>query len=388
MNNIWIRKTGLSKANCKLFLRALRSFALAIFLVWGQATKVSTRAESNNQPLKIGFIMVGPVADWGWNYAHDQGRKFLEDKLKGRVQTTVAENVPESAEVERVMEKMIAQGNKLIFATSYGYLEPALRVAARHPDVIVMHCGRPNPHPMKNVGSYAIDFVNHFAPMYVAGIVAGCMTKKNEIGYVAAHPVPPLLQGLNSFTLGAHSVNPKVRVHVVWTNSWSDPAIEAEAAQGLIDRGVDVLAGHEDSTVTVVQTAEKHHLYSVGVHCDVHHLAKQGWLTGQHWDWGPFYVSITQSVLDHNWKPGDFHHGLKDGYGKLSSFGPMVPKTVQDRALSAWHDIEQRKLVIFKGPMKDRDGKERLPLGKIADDAYLGQMDWVVPGVEGSIPKK
>lgn len=340
------------------------------------------------EPLKVGFIMVGPVADWGWNYRHDQGRLYMESKLPGQVKSIVAENIPESAEVERVMEKMIAQGVKLIFATSYGYLEPALRVAGRHADVVIMHCGRPNPQHMKNVGSYGLSFVNHFNPMYAVGMIAGKMTKKNEIGYVAAHPVPPLLLSLNAFTLGARSVNPKVKVHVVWTNSWSDAPTEAEAAKGLIDRGVDVLASHLDSTVTVVQTAEKNHLYSVGYHADIGHLAPKGWLSGEYWDWGPLYVQIAQSVLNHTWKPGDDSHGSSYHYGKLSSFGAAVPKNLQEQATSTLRQIDAGKISIFKGPMKDRDGKERISAGQIANNDYFGTINWLVPGVEGSLPKK
>lgn len=339
------------------------------------------------QPLKIGFIMVGPVSDYGWNYAHDQGRKYIETQLKGQVQTTVAESIPESAEVERVMEKMIAQGNKLIFATSYGYLEPAVRVAKRHPDVTVMHCGRSTQNMMKNVGSYGIDFADHFHASYVAGMIAGRLTKKNDVGYVAAHPVPALLLGLNAFTLGAHSVNPKVKVRVVWTNSWSDAPTEAEAAKGLIDQGVDVLASHLDSAVTVVQIAEKNKLFSVGYHADAHHLAPKGWLTGQRWDWGPMYVNIVKSVLNHTWKPGDLLHTKQDAYGKLSSFGVAVPDKLHKQALSLFQDLENGKVVVFKGPMKDRDGKERIPTGKVLNNIELGNLNWVVSGVEGSLPK-
>jgi basic membrane protein A len=364
-----------------LFLSGILSF---FALAWNS---LAPAAVAEN-PLKIGFIMVGPVADWGWNYQHDQGRLYMESKMGDKVKTTVAENVPESAEVERVMEKMIAQGNKLIFATSYGYLDPALRVAARHPDVIIMHCGRPTPKGVKNFGSYGLDFHNHYGPQYVAGMIVGRMTKKNEIGYVAAHPVPPLLLTLNAFTLGARSVNPKVKVHVVWTNNWSDPPTEAEAAKGLIDRGVDVLAAHLDSTVTVVQTAEKNHLYSVGYHADVHHLAPKGWLAGECWDFGPFYLDTVRSVLNHTWKPGDDSLGSKFHYGKLSVIGPVVPKSLQEQALALLRDIDGGKMVIFKGPMKDRDGRQRLAAGEVPGNDYLGKVDWLVPGIEGSVPKK
>jgi basic membrane protein A len=365
---------------------AFKCFALAILLTYlPYSVRSAISAEVSNQPLKVGFIMVESVADYGWNYAHNQGRLYLESHMPGQVKTTFAENVPESSEVERVMEKMIAQGNKLIFATSYGYLEPALRVAARHPDVIIMECGRFNSQPIKNIGTYATTY---YDPMYAVGIVAGRMTKKNEIGYVGGHPVPPLILNLNAFTLGAQSVNPKVKVHVVWTNSWHDPPTEAEAAKGLIDSGVDIIVGHMDSAITVVQTAERNHLYSIGQHADAHHLAPKGWLTGPCWDWGPIYVQITKSVIDHTWKPVNQRYGAKDGSAKLASFGPAVPKAVQQEATALLQKIAEGKFVVFKGPLKDRNGKLQIPAGKIADYSYLEKIDWVVPGIEGSIPQK
>lgn len=364
------------------------------FLAWALVGTIvfcpTALADAPKQPLKIGFIMVGPLNDWGWNYAHNQGRLFMQSNLNRQVETTAVENIPESSEVERVMEKMIRQGNKLIFSTSYGYLEPALRVAKRHPDVVIMEGGRANNiQPAANLGSYGTEFVNHCGPMYVAGIVAGMMTKKNSLGYVAAHPVPPVLSTLNAFTLGARSVNPKVKVHVVWTNSWSDAPLEAEASKALIDSGVDVLAAHLDSPTTVVQTAEKHGIYSVGYHADEHHLAPKGWLTGEKWNWGPLYVQIVKSVLDHTWKNSD--QSTKEswqGYSDISSFGAAVPKNVQQNARDVLKKIETGQLQVFHGPLKDRDGKERLAAGKSADNKWFSEMNFVVPGVEGSLSKK
>ncbi len=214
------------------------------------------------------------------------------------------------------------------------------------------------------------------------------MTKKNEIGYVGAHPVPPLLVSLNAFTLGAHSVNPKVKVHMVWTNSWHDPVLEAEAAKSLIDQGVDVLMSQSDSSVAVVTVAEKNNLYSVGSHADLSHLAPHGWLTGSKWNWGPLYVKFVQSILDHSWKPENNRYGPKDNCIQLSSFGSAVPVAVQKEALAAFQKIKMGKFFVFKGPIKNREGVVKIPAGKIADSYYLETMDWVVEGIEGSIPKK
>ncbi len=210
---------------------------LLSLLACGEILLQQLAVAQNNSPLKIGFIYVSPVSDLGWSGAHEQGRKYLDKAMQGHVQTTIAESVPESAEVERVAEKMIAQGNKLIFSTSYGYLEPILRVAARHPDVIFMQCQRRS--TTKNVGTY---FARQADPLYIAGFIAGKVTKTNKLSYIGGYPVPAVVVCVNAFALGARAANPKARVRVVWTNSWADPATEAEATRGLIESGVDVVA--------------------------------------------------------------------------------------------------------------------------------------------------
>ena len=339
---------------------------------------------ASNEPLKVGFIMVGPVNDMGWNWWQEQGRRYVDSKLSGRVQTAVAEKVPESAEAERVMEKMIAQGNRVIFMTSYGYMEPGLRVASRHPEVFFMQVGRPNKGFPKNVGSYIVDFPD---PMYASGIVAARMTKSNEIGYELGHAVPLLIREVNAFTLGARSINPKVRVHVVWTNSWADPPTEAEAAKGLIDRGSDVIVSHFDSSLAAVRTADKNGVFSIGCNADLHGSSK-GWIVGQYWDWGPLYLKIINSVLDNSWKSGEQRYGPGAGYVKLSVFGSVVPKTAREEALKAFEQIKRGELIVFSGPLNDRNVKQRLAAGKKMQDSALDTMDWFVAGVDGALPKK
>lgn len=359
-------------------------FSIVLMVVLVAVNTVQAVDLQKTRPLKIGFVMVGSAADGGWNMAHEQGRLYLQSKMKGKVQTTVAERIPESAEAERVMEKMISQGNRLLFATSYGYLEPALRVAARHPEVIILQCARSIIKRRDNVASY---FVDRYQNMYVAGIIAGRLTKKGQIGYVSSHPVPPLIVALNAFALGAQSVNPKAKIQVVWTESWIDPPTEAEATKSLIDSGVDVIATQLDSPKTAIQTAERNNVYSIGCHVDLHEMAPQGWLTGQRWNWGPLYVKFAQSVIDKTWKPGDHYFKVKDGYSELSPFGKAVPQNVRDQALRAMRDIESGKLVIFKGPLKDRAGKERIPSGTSASTSQLVNMNWLVSGIEGAMPK-
>ena len=352
--------------------------------LFAQKANLAIAAGDTAAPLKVGFILVGPVNDFGWNYAHDQGRRYLEKALKGKVITSLAENVPENAEVERVMEKMIAQGTKLIFATSYGYLEPSFRVAARHPDVIIMHCGnRSRPQPVKNVSTY---WASQYQAAYVVGMVAGRATKKNSIGCIGGHAVPQILLKLNSFALGVHAVNPKAKVHVVWSNSWCDPSVEAEAAESLIDSGVDVLAsGDIDSPLTVARTAEKHHINTVSYNCsDLHSIAPKGWLVSAYFDWGPLYAKVCNSVVNHNWVASDARYGLKDGYVKLTDFGPTVPLAVQKEASDLVKQLADGRVIVFKGPIKDRQGKMRIAPGRSATESELEKIDWVVPWVEGS----
>ena len=339
-------------------------------------------ADKTGKPLKVAFVLVGPVSDYGYNYAHNLGRLYLQSHLPN-VETTVAEKVPESAEAERVMEKMIAQGNRLIFSTSYGYLEPAERVAKRHPEVIIMQTWRPS--KQKNVGMYA---AYQYQPLYAAGVVAGRMTKKNSIGFVCAHPVPILLQNVNSFTLGARSVNPKVKVHVVWTNSWSDPATEAEATKGLIESGVDVLGSVLDSPLVVAKTAEQNHIWLIGSQSDLRTVAPTTWLTGSRWNWNGSYLKIVKSVLDGSWQPAIQWLGMKEGAVELCPIGTTVPRSVAREATSAAEQIKQGTKVIFKGPLKDRDGKLRLAAGQIADAKWLSEMDFFVEGVDGTLPRR
>jgi basic membrane protein A len=334
-------------------------------------------------PLKVGFLFVGPTSDWGWSYAQNEGRRFVESALQGRVQTTFAENVPEGADAERVMEKMVAQGARLIFATSYAYLEPVLRVAARHPDVKFMQLSRFEKRD--NLGTY---FYLQFQPMYAAGVVAGRMTKSNKIGFVGSRQIPPILQTINAFALGVQSVNPTAKIKVVWTNTWVDPALEAEAAKGLFDSGVDVLGFDLSNPVAIVKTAESHGVYVVGCYTDVHPFAPKYWLTGASFNWGPYYTKVAQSVLDNNWKNGLTICGAENASVKLSSFGSAVPLAVQKEATAVMQKIKDGKFTVFQGPVKDTEGKIRLAAGQKPEIKWLSGMDFFIPGVEGSLPGK
>lgn len=341
----------------------------------GAKEEISTVA-----PLKIGFLFVGPISDKTWNYSHNQGRLYVESKLSHKVQTIFAENVPESAEAERVIERMISQGARLIFATSYGYLEPVLHVAARHPDVKFMQVNRFESR--SNLGTFF--FLDH-QPLYAAGIVAGRMTKTNKIGFVGLQPVPQFLQEANALALGIQSVNPKAKLNVVWTNSWNDPPTEAEVARTLVESGADVLAFY---SLALVKTAESQGAYIIALGSNFKEYSKKHWLTGASLNWGPFYTKVAQSVLDNNWKSGLAVCGAAGGNVQLAPFGAVVPDAVQKEASATMKEIETGDLVIFKGPLKDREGKERLARGQKADIKWFASMDFFVSGIDGNLPKK
>ncbi len=369
----------------KKLLASLGLCGILAFLILGLTSMNGCGKRDNGDskgPLKVGFITVGPKDDWGYNYAHDQGRLEVDKNMGKEVETTIVEKIPEGAEVERVMERMIADGTKLIFPTSYGYLDPALRVAERHPEVVFMHCG--GFKNSKNLGTY---FAYIHEPMYVAGFVAGKTTKTNKMGFVAAHPIPQVLRNINAFALGARAANPKATVSVVWTNNWYDPAKEAEATNGLIDQGADVVSMHQDSPITVVQTAEKRGVYTVGYHADVSQFAPKGWLTGARWNWGPLYTQIAKSVQDGSWKTSQYRAGMDGGAVTVSSFGKAVPEDVRKEALALKDKIVAKEFVVFQGPLKDRDGIERMAAGKMPDFDWMEKMNWFVEGVQGTIAK-
>jgi basic membrane protein A and related proteins len=330
-------------------------------------------------PMKVGFICDGSANDMGWNYAHDQARHYLENKLGNSVQTVFAENVPESGEAERVMEKMIAQGCQVIFVTSYGYLEPTMRVASRHPNTTFLQLGRFE--TAKNVGAY---YDLQYEAMYIAGVVAGRVTKTNKLGYVGGHPVPPVIQCINAFTLGARSVNPKATTKVLWINSWSDSLAESEAVKGLKESGVDVVTHTQGNQTSVIRTADGAGMYSVGCFADASNLAPKGWLVGPCLNLGPYYVNQTRAVMDHTWKSERTQCGIKNGYITLSAFGKVVPPNVRKEAESTREQIVSGKLVVFKGPLADQNGKQQLAAGQTFDLQKLTGMNFLVSGVLSS----
>ena len=325
---------------------------------------------------KVGFVYVSPIGDAGWSYAHDQGRQMVE-AMEG-VTTSFVEAVPEGPDSERVMLNMARKGYDLIFATSYGYMDPMLKVANQFPNVVFMHCS--GFKTAKNMGNY---FGRMYQARYLSGLVAGAMTKTNTIGYVAAFPIPEVIRGINAFTLGARSTNPQVNVRVVWTKTWYDPATEKEAAKSLLDVGSDVITQHQDSP-SPQEAAQERGAYSIGYNSDMSKFAPKSHLVAPIWNWGPFYQEIVEKVRQGTWQSKAHWYGLERGIIGLSPMSKMVPQEVQNRVLAKKDEIAAGKTKVFIGPIKDQEGKLIIAKGTVASDKELLGMTWFIDGVIGT----
>lgn len=338
-------------------------------------------ALKQGEKLKVGFLFVGPRDDYGYNFAADQGRLALEKNLN-YVETVFAENVPENAEAERVMEQMIRQGAKIIFPTSYGHLDPALNVAKKYPDVTFLHQGGLKTAP--NLGTY---FGEIWQEVYAAGIVAGKQTKTNKLGYIVSVPIPQVLLNVNAFQRGAASVNPAARTTVVFTADWCNPAKITEAANGLMDQGADVISMHQDCPGPAIQAAERRGVMSVGYHADGSPLAPKGWLTGARWTWSDLYTDLVKQVVEGKYTPQLYRAGVRDKIVGLSPFGPGVAADVQRMALETEKNISEGKLHPFEGPVRDQSGAVRIESGKKPTTDELEKTDYLVEGVTGTMPR-
>jgi len=350
-------------------------------------TAAPAPAPEEPKPFTVGFIYVGPKDDYGYNQSHAEGAAVVA-KLPG-VKIREEENVPETAVVQKTMESMISlDGASLLFPTSFGYFDPhILKVAEKYPDKWFFHCGGlyvEGKHP-KNAGSY-FGYIDE--AQYVAGIVAGLTTKKNKLGFIAAKPIPQVLRNINAFTLGARSVNPKVTTSVVFTGDWSLPVKEAEATNSLIDQGVDVLTMHVDSPKVIVETAEKRGVFSSGYHANQATLAPKGYLTGAEWNWGKMYTDYVDMVRSGKPVPHLLRGGLKEGFVKLSAYGPAVAEATKTKADEAKAKLIDGSLIIFKGPLKSNTGKVIFPAGEkhTQTDIDLEKMNYLVEGVVGKLP--
>jgi len=337
-------------------------------------------AAAKVEPLKIAFIYIGPVGDGGWTFAHDNGRKAVEKQFGDKVVTTFVEKVPESADAERVLRDVASQGNKLVFGTTFGYMEPMLKTATDLKDVKFEHAtGYKTAENLRTYDSRTYEGA------YMAGVIAGGMTKTNTLGVVGSIPIPEVIRNINSFTLGAQSVNPKVKTKVVWVNEWFNPPKETEAAQSLMNGGADVLMQNTDSSA-VLQTAEKAGKYAFGWDSDMHAYAPNAHLASAVINWGPYYVKAVQDTLDGKWSTGQSWWGVKEGAIDLVSISDKVPAELKAKAEAAKAGLKDGSLVIWKGPILGQDGKEVLKKDEVADDKFLGGIKFYVKGVDGKVP--
>ena len=337
-------------------------------------------AQTAKPPLKVGYVYVSPIGQAGWTFQHNEGRLALERALGARVTTTVVEGVAEGADSERVMRDLAAQGHGLIFATSFGYLEPALRVAAEFPGVRFEHAG--GFKTAANLNTYNARF---YEARYLAGYLAGLTSRSATAGYVAGFPVPEVVQGINAFTLGMRAANPKAVVRVIWLNAWFDPAREREAALTLIQQGADVLANHSGSPA-VAQTAEEKGVKVFGYQSDMSRFAPTAQLAAIVADWGPYYTQVAQAVMAGQWKPEPTWGGMKDGFVQFTALHPSLPPQARTQVLARQRDLLAGRLTIFSAPLTDNQSLLRLKTGAL-DDTAIARMDWLVEGVIGSVGK-
>lgn len=358
------------------FLKGLGRAAIAAALAG-----LALSPAAAQQKLKVGFVYVGPIGDHGWTYRHDEGRKAIERAFGARVETSYVENVAEGPDAERVIRQLAASGHKLIFTTSFGYMNPTLKVAQQFPDVKFEHATGYKQAP--NVATYAARF---YEGRHIVGLIAGKMTKSNIIGYVGAFPIPEVVSGINAFTIALRSVNPKAEVRVVWANTWYDPGKESDAAKSLIDQGADIILQHTDSPAPL-QIAEQRGKWAVGQASDMTKFGPKAHLTSIVDIWDDYYVARAKAVLDGTWKSGDVWGGLKDNMLIMAPYNPALPADVIAMAKQAEADIKSGKVHPFQGPIKNQEGKIVYAQGVSAPDKDILSMDWYVEGVQGKVPK-
>ena len=344
------------------------------------APAVAPAAAPAADKLKIGFMYVSPIGDGGWTYQHELGRKAIQEKFGDKIETSMVESVPESADAERVMRDMIGQGNKLVFATSFGYQDFVQKVAADVKDVKFEHATG-----YKTADNAAVYDTKTFEGAYLAGIVAGAMTKTKTVGVVASVPIPEVVRNINSFVLGAQSIDPSIKAKVVWVNEWFAPPKESEAANSLINGGVDVMYQNTNSPA-VLKTAEERGARAFGKDGDMSGFAPKAHLGSAVIDWTPYYSKVVEDTLAGKWQTGNFWWGVKEGAIDLKKIADDVPQEIKDKVEKARAGLKDGSFAVWTGPIKDNTGKELLEAGKVADDAWLRSINFYVNGIEGKVP--
>lgn len=373
-------KKGLKKTS----LAVLLVFTLGILLAGcgGGAGDADKAGDQTGEKVKAGFIYIGSANDGGYSQVHDEGRvEMIANIGEDKVETIVQEEVPEDKTVEEVMNNMIDQGANIIFANSYGYQQYEEKVAKAHPDVKFMHFS--GSILGDNYGNY---FGRMYQPRYLTGIAAGMTTQNNKIGFVAAMPTPEVVRAVNAFTLGVRSVNPEATVQVVWTNTWYDPAVEKQAAESLLDAGVDTVAQHQDTTAAVQAAAERG-AFSVGYNKDMRDANPEGFIASPVWHLGAVYTEQVQAVVDGTWEPQSYWGGIADGVVDISDFGDCVSDETKAAVNEAREKIIAGEFDVFEGEIKDQNGNVMVPAGEKMSDEDMLSMMWFVEGVIGEVPQ-
>ena len=355
-------------------LLILMVLASGIIMAAGQREAVP----AEDEPFKAAFIYVGSPVDYGWTFEHDTARKAVEAEFGDAVETAFVENVT-VGDVSRILNQFAQQGYQIIFGNSFGYMDYMAEAAEEYPNIYFEHCSGYQLGPNK-----ANYFGRIYQARYLSGISAGAMTNTNQIGYVAAFPIPEVIRGINAFTLGAQKVNPDVQVRVVWTNTWFDPAREREAAESLLDAGVDVIAQHQDTTEPQ-RAAQDRGAYSIGYHSDMRSFVGDSVLSSAVWDFSGYYIDRVRAAMDGTWESGAYWGSLNDGIVGLAEFSPLVPQDVRDIVAQEKEKIISGAWDVFYGPVRNQQGEVVVPAGTAMTDAEMLGMTFFVEGVIGRI---
>jgi basic membrane protein A and related proteins len=361
-----------------LLARALGRLVLAAAALLSLAASAAAA-----EPLHVCFLYSNPIGESGWTYQQELARKDLVASLGSRITAKYVENIAEGPDAERVIRNFVQDGCKLVFTPSFGFMEPTMKVARTAPKGVIFMNGT-GYKTAPNVGVYN---ARYYEGRYLEGVIAGHMSKSGVVGYVGAFPIPEVLQGVNAFALGMRSVNPKAQLRLIWVNSWYDPGKERDAANALIKLGADTLA-YATSGVSIVTTGEEKGIYTLGYYSDMSKFGPKTNLTSVVMNWGGYYTQVVEDVLAGRWKSGNAMGGLREGMIRMQPLNPVIPAPVREQVAKLTRDIADGKLHPFAGPVVDQDGKVRVPSGQVMSESDLANMNYLVQGVEGLLPKQ